>query len=523
VIVLQGCAQQRAPDGGKKDENPPKVIGCKPENKSIQFNQEKIIIKFDEYIQIKDPAQIVISPFLKNKPLIEANGKNIEIEFLKSKPEEKTTYSINFANSITDINEGNSLSNFSYVFSTGNYLDSNKISGNVSNAFNNKYEKDILIGLYKINKFIDSIFSKSYPSYFTKSNDKGEFSIENLPNDTFILFAFKDASANNKYDIDEQVAFDTNQYITNKNYEHIQMRVFQNFQFPENKLLDTLSKQKGIYQFTFFHPTNIKVNEIHNKPTYQKWIKGKNGIDTLNVFISTTNDTNPSSFIITTPDTSFRYNNPKKIKGKLTDFTLQLLPPIKPNDTLKLISNSPIIDLNSKQFSLKEDTTEIGEKNIKVVEQSKFDWSIITQIKAGKSYSFNLKDSVIKNINNQYNKSINQQFNTKVEKDYGTILLNIKYEGKETIILQIVEDNPEENVSYTKTIIKSDNLKIDLIEPGNYKIKLLKDLNKNGIWDNGNIKTHNQPELMYYFEKTIIVKAYWDIEQTIDLDKIVNN
>jgi hypothetical protein len=147
-FLWASCAQQVVPTGGIKDDVPPKVLLYKPDNKTIRFNSDKIVIKFDEYISIKDPGQIIISPLLKNKPTIESNGKQISVAFLQSKPINNTTYTINFSNSIADVNEGNTLNNFSYVFSTGEYLDSNYVTGKIIQAENTKEEKDILIGLY---------------------------------------------------------------------------------------------------------------------------------------------------------------------------------------------------------------------------------------------------------------------------------------------------------------------------------------------------------------------------------------
>ena len=126
-VLLSSCAIQVPPNGGPKDEKAPELLGSKPANKTTSFTADKIIIRTDEYIQIKDPSQILISPLINPKPTISTNGKNIEIEFLLGKPKLNTTYTINFGNSIADIHEGVQMPPFTYVFSTGNYLDSNQI------------------------------------------------------------------------------------------------------------------------------------------------------------------------------------------------------------------------------------------------------------------------------------------------------------------------------------------------------------------------------------------------------------
>ena len=60
--------------------------------------------------------------------------KKVEIE-IKNKLRENSTFTFNFGSSIVDYNEGNPLPFLNYTFSTGNYIDSLKISGFVKDAY----------------------------------------------------------------------------------------------------------------------------------------------------------------------------------------------------------------------------------------------------------------------------------------------------------------------------------------------------------------------------------------------------
>ena len=62
-------------------------------------------------------------------------------------------------------------------------------------------------------------------------------------------------------------------------------------------------------------------------------------------------------------------------------------------------------------------------------------------------------------------------------------------------------------------ITSSSDLVYKNLVPGNYKIKVVEDLNKNGKWDTGNYKKKRQPEPIYYFEKPIQIRGYWDLEE----------
>ena len=66
-----------------------------------------------------------------------------------------TTYNFNFGQSIVDNNEGNPYPYFRYVFSTGGYVDSLKVSGTIGNAFGRKAKNFVSVMLYAV----DSTYS----------------------------------------------------------------------------------------------------------------------------------------------------------------------------------------------------------------------------------------------------------------------------------------------------------------------------------------------------------------------------
>jgi hypothetical protein len=118
-----------------------------------------------------------------------------------------TTYTFNFGQAIADNNEGNMLENFEFVFSTGDYIDSLAIAGSLYSAFDRKMPEDpVVVLLYE--NLSDSAPYREIPSYVGKSNKKGTFRVNNLKQDTFRVFALKDANGNLKYDMpEEDIAF----------------------------------------------------------------------------------------------------------------------------------------------------------------------------------------------------------------------------------------------------------------------------------------------------------------------------
>jgi hypothetical protein len=198
-MLLASCAQVVAPGGGKKDTTPPQVLKYTPDSASLNFKGKTIEILFDEFIQLKDlNTQLIISPPLEFTPDINIRGKSLIIEFNgKEVLKDNTTYCISLSNAIQDINENNAKENFSYIFSTGSYIDSLKLNGKVELAFDHKTENGILVMLYS--DLNDSVVYKSLPAYFGKTNDEGLFQINNIRAGKYNIRALKDVNANYKY------------------------------------------------------------------------------------------------------------------------------------------------------------------------------------------------------------------------------------------------------------------------------------------------------------------------------------
>lgn len=206
LIFLAACAQPVAPTGGPRDTDPPVIIRSEPENGSVNFDATEIRIWFDEFIQVRGLSQqFLSSPPFKKVPETRVRGKSLIIRF-DEELRINTTYTLFFGDAISDFTEGNPLSNFRYVFSTGPVLDSMLLSGKVLNAYDLKPEKEVFVMLYDI--YEDSIPYQERPYYISRTNDKGEFNFTNLRDMPYKIFALRDVNANLIYDLpNEEIGF----------------------------------------------------------------------------------------------------------------------------------------------------------------------------------------------------------------------------------------------------------------------------------------------------------------------------
>lgn len=196
-VSQTGCANIIPPGGGPRDSLPPRLVTALPKDSSFNTQAKKIVLTFDEYVEVKDITEnLVVSPLPKNAPFVESKLKTVTIK-LKDSLEPNTTYTFDFGNSIKDINEGNPAKNFTYTFSTGNTIDNNSFSGKVILAETGKIDSTLIAVLYKNTN--DTAVFKERPRYIAKLNGDGTFRFKNLPKGNFALFAIEN-DYTKKYD-----------------------------------------------------------------------------------------------------------------------------------------------------------------------------------------------------------------------------------------------------------------------------------------------------------------------------------
>ena len=166
IHFLCGCAQMGAPTGGPKDTIPPHLVNANPAMFDTGFTGNKVVFNFDEYVNVENiQSELMVSPYQKANPTVNFKLKTVTVKF-KDTLKPNTTYSLNFGKAIKDVNEGNVLKNFTYVFSTGNTIDSLTFSGNVLLAETGKVDSTLQVYLYK--NANDSSVEQKRPDYIAR-------------------------------------------------------------------------------------------------------------------------------------------------------------------------------------------------------------------------------------------------------------------------------------------------------------------------------------------------------------------
>ncbi len=203
--LLAACASMGRPEGGARDENPPVFVRSDPAPGAVNITPKRINVIFDENIQLEDAfSKVVVSPAQKTPPTVSSNGRRLTVDF-RDTLLPNTTYTIDFADAIKDLNEGNILDGFAMDFSTGPTLDTLRISGMVLQAENLEPAQGMLVGVYS--NLSDTAIHTLPFERIARTNQYGQFTIRNLKEGEYRIYALNDLNRDYHWDRSEDIAF----------------------------------------------------------------------------------------------------------------------------------------------------------------------------------------------------------------------------------------------------------------------------------------------------------------------------
>jgi hypothetical protein len=244
IIAAGACAKQGSPSGGPRDTTPPEVVRSTPLNGTTNFSGKTITLTFNEYVVLdKIQEKFMISPPVEKRPEINTRGKNVIIS-IDEELRDSTTYTLYFQDAIRDINEGNILENYQFVFSTGDFIDSLMLDGRVYDAFNLEVPPRMMVMLHS--NLSDTAPKTVIPDYISMTGPAGYFTVNNLRAGTYRIYALEDVNNNRKYEpADERFAFFS---------DTVRVTLESNLPFDA----DTLSEES---EMIHFHTEDIHMHE----------------------------------------------------------------------------------------------------------------------------------------------------------------------------------------------------------------------------------------------------------------------
>ena len=559
VLLLFSCAQQVAPTGGPKDTTPPKILEEIPANLSTGFSSDRIEIAFDEFIKLQGTSeQVVISPPLLRQPNYQLKKKSLVVKF-DEELSPNTTYTINFGEAIRDNNEGNILANYTYVFSTGAYLDSMQVQGKLTDVSTGEPEADALVMLYKND--IDSLPMDTTPNYFTRTDESGHYHIRNVADQPYKIFALKDENANYKFDVKtekigfldslilpytklapikpdttaiDSVSTDTTATEMVKsgsapipNYDMLMFVEEDTTQFLKKSYCDYFGKLVFIYNKPVSE-FQLEMKDFSAKKQWKLEDFSPTG-DTITVWLTDvvpevmtlypSIDAEPADTVeITMKERTEVISSGGQSKGakrKQEKFALAASTrpganrSPKPNEPLSLVWNHPILGLDISRMKLYEDSTRVN-YDITTEDPALRVFDIAYAWKPGSKYRLLVLDSAFTDIYDLWNDTIETSFKASDKNMFGSLTLKITEPPTKPILVELVSTSKK--LIDRKTVKQVEKVVFKQLTPGKFNLVVIEDQNGNGKWDTGNYLEKLQPEPIQTIEKGAEVRANWDLE-----------
>ena len=572
TIFSHSCANTTTPPtGGPKDTIPPVITEIYPimGQTQVPVSKTQLKIMFNEYVKVKDPKSLFLSPPLEKAPKFKLKGKGVVVYF-ESDLDSNKTYTLDLTNAIADNNEGNMFPGFTLVFSTGNVIDTMMVTGIVQDCNSLKPLKGATVMLYK-DQADSAVFLKR-PDAAVKTDEWGFFCLRNIQDTVYRVYAIIDENNNNKYDPEtEKIAFlDT---------------LFQ----PVRYVIDSLPELQKYDMKDTLHclarTTEVELNIFREKPSKQMivnkervgdrtayitfmapyaqidsiWIRdvaAENLITQFNIMQDSleiwVNDPKPQ------PDTMFlsvRYMKTDSL-GMLNPFTeeIKLLRPkktagksssrdIKKEDTLAVFKleaqpetveqygftiefTYPLVEsafdslvfrsINPRQqesigsYTIRQDSLNLRKYVVTPTEK----------LQPGYEYFLKVPHRKFRDINGFYNDSSEVKVTLPNDDKLSTLFLNLSNVHNKYIVDLLNEKRDKVLRQY---IVEGDQTLIfPYLKSGKYSIRITEDLNRNGIVDTGILLERKQPEKVMFYKLEdgtflIDIPEMMEIEQNLDV------
>lgn len=520
-LIFMNCAKKGMPSGGARDTIPPMVVQSVPKNFSTDFKGSEIDILFDEYIKLNNVQQeLIVSPPLQYDPFITPLNvsKSLTIK-INDTLEPNTTYVFNFGNSIEDNNEGNVYPFFKYVFSTGDYIDSLKLTGRVRDAHLRLPEFPATVMLYEANEtYNDSIVYSEKPRYVAITNDTtGVFELTNLKEGTYRLIALNEKNRNYLFRPEEDKIGFVSDLITIPADSVYVVSMFK--EKPTYELARPSLKGKQHLLFGYKGATDsLEITMLNAKPAnFSSVIFKDETKDTLYYWYKPPIETDSLVFKVQHDQTI------DTVKVKMRELyrdtlNISMINPttIRLKDSVKLRFSTPLMHVDAEKLEIM--TTDsipvVGSVRI----NKKYNHGEIYFDKAEQTeYRILALPGMFTDFFGHQNDSLQFVVRTRLNSDYGTLRLTLENAKSYPILVELVDGNY--NTVASDYLTEPRNVFFDEINPSEYYLRIIYDRNANGKWDTGDFLNRRHPEEVIYYPRKLDIRANWSLNETFRLGR----
>ena len=519
AYVVWSCANPTTLTGGEKDTIAPRLVkdGVLPKNGKTNFEKQDIYFTFDEWVKLEDVLnEVVISPPLNKAPDLKLKNKELVFSFDPDEVlKEEVTYTINFGEAIKDLTENNPAK-LKYVFSTGDFIDSLDVSGSVKDAITNEPVKDCLVMMYK--NLSDTIVRTEKPYYFVKTEENGQFEINNVKEGTYKIFALHEDQGR-RYIFDsetEGIGFLDAPIVVNDTLgSGIALEVFK--EEEELRLKDEKLVAYGHAWFAFNRkPTELSISHDDVGQNLQYDYRK----DSVHIWY----DTEESFYVYLSNDTLWRDTVEIKAKSKegfLEKAALSVrnvhegVKKTNREDGVALQFSSPLASINNEFVGVYADTTNTLIDAKLERDTGLFGVKVLADWKQSMPYELVLLPGAVLDIYGVVNDTVNLSYAVRSDEEYGEIKASVtNLDSTMQYVVKIKDKSNQEIIRYIITGQSEYTFDLSYMEAGDYTAEVVFDRNKNGKWDTGSYDAGTYPEQIYT-QSLETLRANWTVEVDI--------
>jgi len=561
TLLFASCAQVKPLTGGYEDTIPPNLIKSFPKNYSTNLSGSSFDFEFDEIIDAsKLKEKLIVSPYYNGSFEVKSKKNTLSLVF-DTLFDQNTTYILNFADGISDITEGNPAVKSRFVFSTGKNIDSSYVSGIIMDPLTNERVEGALVGLYSEKDSFDLFYKK--PTYFSFSDEKGFFAIENIKSQDYKIYSFIDENKNFKAEykkesfgyLEKQISVDSfinNLYVGLFNEDLTPLKI--QAKRDKGDVYDvTYSKKVDSVGVISDKPINWSLNDNNLLRFYKPPLHEDSSLVVVVAFDGFEIKKTDSFYV------SFLGNQTRKLQFNVgvswssqniddtVSFIMDFNLPLKKSaykydlliDTISIpkkfiyFSNITLTNNNLKgKLFVLNDSVEFFIKNVseKVYKDSLlFENDSIYRAVSGyykrlnlKKITFSIPKGEFVSIRGDTLKNIVQDFRVRGKDYYGDFsgeIVGIKSNKK--YLIELVSDNFS---SVYKNRLSFPFFHFKKIIPGKFYLRVIEDSNDNFKWDYFGIKTKKKAESIFYYNQKVEIRSNWSVEDVVfNVDKTVDD
>ena len=511
-FLAHSCAQVGVPTGGVDDKTPPQVISTVPEIGATNVSKESggtIAIEFDEYVNVRQlSAQLLISPPLSKPVEWDMKGKTVYISWNEELQEDKT-YIFQFGDAIIDVNESNAASDLMVAFSTGNQLDTLSISGRVEDVFTDEKQKDRRVFIYDWDLAVDSIAAGALPLFVTTTNEKGEFTVNYMPEGIYRALSIDDVDRNYVWTDGESLALYQDSIVV-KSHDTLDVALqMQKTHDTEVKyFVNTYRDSLGLVKLELSGELDeISEIEVGGLDKYSSgtnlWVWGR--ID----------EVEESTIIWQNSDTLIVA---EESLGGLIELEIVKAPEGKQvsGQSATLEFSRPITFIKPEKFILtRADSIDVEVKDVLVSSTNPFAIEVFSSFGRGDVVELTMLPGAVEGAGRQIlTDTISKKWSTFKLDELSELVVDINAEGW----LELISANG--TVVEVVELFDSDSqITFKNLTPGSYALRWMGDPNGNGVWDGVSLKEWRLPEPARVMQNNIKVKADWTHEVSWDIQE----